>query len=510
MSHLTPVSLVVWMADPFLEGQSDAFFREEMSVLNTTHMMALLESRLQRRRGYNVAVGAVEYYDDEVKRWMPLLAEHDVSKFSLPIKLKMWSRKRHFTCRVHPLRATHEDYLPRRIAVKALDLAGLREELRASLPPHEHNFHDILLCDPSTMGWALLEDLGTVPVGMDHLDLKLIPSEHSVSQGDVLAAPQAPIRNDADRLRHVMALEKTMTQTPPQPTSMTAPRNRLGYHNIPSVATQYGDTTVEMPVRIGATPLSHTSAEIRSLHNPERQGVAPSERKAPLNEPNRNGCCYPGSGQTNSVDSSRHGELKRQAIGYIRTLLQDPESPLQEYLPLGGLPTADLVNLTALAAHYFMIRCPLRPDTNLTSEDRSELHSILAQCIAEHPFAQRAPDEDPQQKKGIPRREEPTITHHVYTDTHSRDSPQVVLMQPAIDTSGSVTVYGTVTCPNAVECKWILKAKGETIDIDAIFATGLAVTSPISSSCFSLTLLPGMYCPAIFSSPPYHSCETII
>ena len=515
--QLVSIRLVVWVADPDKAGADDGLvFKEELSVLNATHLAALLEGRL-RARGIHMAVGACEYYDGDIGRWMPLVAEHDIERFEQPIKLKLTGRKRSLVCRVHPLRATADNAIPRRIAVYAATLDDLRTALKAQLPPEDQGFHDVLLCDPQTLGWALLEDLSSVPRSVEHLDLKLVPLQHSVPHRELLERPRIPAPADLSdpnvRLRHVVALESARyaddaaAAALPSHTGPPAPEARP-YKSIPSVATSYRGRVVDMPVRIAATPMAHTLAEIRQLHDADIPPADPSllalRDTQHHEDQNRHGCCYPGSGQVYSVDSSDHGRLKRDVISYCRMLLEDPHSPVQEFLPPGGLPTSTLVNLTALTAHYFMIKSVVRPGSDLGPSDRSLIHSIIAECINDLPYVQQKRADDERRKEAADNFYNAAQGNRLWPDAGLNDSapppssnpaaPQVVLMRPRVDAESTIVVYGTVTCAYPVECKWTLKTRsGAGINVDSIFDRGLAVTEPVSSSSFALKLLPGMF-----------------
>eukprot|EP00659_Diplonema_papillatum_P015099 gene15099-23069_t len=146
---MADVRVVVWPADKHLEESvGGQVFQESMSVLNATHLIAILENRLQRGRNIPIRIGKVEYFDDAMEKWLLLVAEHDLAKFEQPIKLRVWSRRRLFTCKVYPLHTSASSFAPRRVSFYALNLEEFSEELRRQLPETERGFRDIVYEDP--------------------------------------------------------------------------------------------------------------------------------------------------------------------------------------------------------------------------------------------------------------------------------------------------------------------------------------------------------------------------
>eukprot|EP01060_Flectonema_neradi_P015613 TRINITY_DN2223_c4_g1_i1.p1 TRINITY_DN2223_c4_g1~~TRINITY_DN2223_c4_g1_i1.p1 ORF type:complete len:556 (+),score=73.84 TRINITY_DN2223_c4_g1_i1:37-1704(+) len=507
------MSVLVWVADKHLEdiigGQ---LYREDVDILNATHLAAILENRLNDR-GIPIAVGMIDWFDEGAEKWIPMSDSHDFnttpSSPEQPLKLRVWSRRRQFTCRLHPLREpVSPNYPLRTVSFYAMDIREFDAELRSKVPPYDSNFKEILYLCPFA-GWALLEDISKIPVDAHVIDLKLLPSDFN--KYEILPAPDLvmPPGNDSgsdERLRYLIAMEQERQRgVSPQEEELVVPVTTRKSVVVPEVAVPFGQDEVMMPGRIAIQPLPHTSAEVRYLHNsniatalqhPSHQEylerVRKKEEALKQQDPNRIDCCYPGSGQVHSVDSSGHGDLKRQVISYTRQLLQDPCSPVQDHLPIGGLPTQDLVNLTALVGHYFMVRCPCRPHATLEPEDKAHIHNILANCISELPYTatlQRKREEDLRRAQEAA----PSVTEQIENFRSAANSPppQVVLMRPVLSEDSTDVVYGTVTYPSPVVCKWFLNTPQKTLDIEDIFIRGLAVTEPVSASSFCLKFLPG-------------------
>ena len=512
LPSMNRMSVLVWVADKHLEevigGQ---LFKEEVEVLNPTHLAAILENRLNEK-GVPVAVGLIDWFDEGAEKWIPMSDTQDLSLMtslpSNPLKLRVWSRRRQFTCRIHPLREpVSPNYPIRTVSFHAIDIRDFESELRARVPPYESDFKEILyLCNFS--GWTLLEDISRIPVDSHVVDLKLLTADFN--KYDLLPAPDMslPPGNDGgsdDRLRYLIAMEQERQRSSsPQEPIATVPIIKKSIV-VPEVPVVFGNDEVLMPGRIAIQPLPHTTAEVRYLHNSNietalqqpahqehLQRVKRKEEALKKQDPNRVDCCYPGSGQVHSVDSSGHGDLKRQVISYTRQLLQDPCSPVQVYLPAGGLPTQDLVNLTALVGHYFMVRCPVCPHAILEVEDKAHIHDILANCISELPYTanlQRRRQDDLRQMQEAG----PSVTEQIenYRSSSQSPPPQVVLMRPVLSSDSTIAVYGTVTYPSPVVCKWFLQTSQKTIDIEDIFIRGMAITEPVSASSFCLKFLPG-------------------
>eukprot|EP01064_Diplonema_japonicum_P006315 TRINITY_DN14209_c1_g3_i1.p1 TRINITY_DN14209_c1_g3~~TRINITY_DN14209_c1_g3_i1.p1 ORF type:complete len:548 (+),score=74.53 TRINITY_DN14209_c1_g3_i1:84-1646(+) len=486
---LLDVKVAVWPADKFLEEKVQGqLFQDTLSVLNPTHMVALIESRLQKG-GVPLAVGRVEYYDEAIQKWMDLIPDHDLAKFSQPVKMRVWSRRRKFLCKVYPLRGTVSNYAPRSVSFFALNLKEFEDELRARLPPSEQDFKDILHNDPRT-GWVLLETLSDIPVDAVYSELKLIPKENSLAtterREESPLPPDLSNYNETQKLQHIIALESA---------------RKKHDEDKQSASEKYLQTVKEkdksedrswMPTRLSVKPMLHTTAEVSYLHNEQIRNASSEGRiedhSKRFPDPNRDECCYPGSGQVHSMESSGHGDLKRQVISYIRTLLQDVNSPLVEYLSPRGLPTNDLVNVTALVAHHFLVRSPCRPGFALSPEDKAHIHSLMAHVLLELPHNKNKTAEMAELARAEAR--SPPPQRNVSLVAEAAPAPQVVLMRPLLSAE-TVVIYGTVSCANPVECKWFLRTHNNHVDIEKIFERGFATTEPVSSSSFSLKLLPG-------------------
>jgi len=292
-------------------------------------------------------------------------------------------------------------------------------------------------------------------------------------------------------------------------------RGRFGAGEAPTAAASEGirppqSPASTMPTRMTVPPLPHVGTEVRRLHVPQfqqlqEQGLGTDGKPRPPPDKHRDGCCYPGSGQVHSLESSGHGDLKRAVIAYARSVLQEQAagSPLAAYLPTGGLTTQQLVNVTALAAHHFLIRCPLRPhDPVLSPEDKAAVHTVLAHILADLPGQYRgglvhiasAEEEAVTEPPESPRVQEPAWPPPP-REVQESGRPVVVLMRPMLTEDVSVVVYGTVTCPSPVTCKWELRRENVEVPLDDIFQRGLATTEPVSASSFSLRIAPGTLVP---------------
>lgn len=716
---LHTVDCLVWVADRRVReqvqgmvgqgGDSLLCFREQLRVINATHLAAVLESRLQGKHQIPITIGLIEYHDETFGRWMPLQATPHIQELPRPVRLRVWGRKRRLQCVVLPLRQTAARFAPRAMTLFADSLDELCTELKKRLPESEQDFGDVLYRDPGTGAWVLLEDVAALPPDPR---LKLVPSERSLLDGerrrelrrergleipddylgvnpfetggivdsaavrgalqhaDAPDSPQRalpyapgdewgdlPARRSATASPHAhAAAQQPMTpqpapygvqQWPPAdpraaapgrlhpggpcaapspftPQQGVAPAGMMGrgspmqggrggappqYHRPPAHPQQYpaglvgtprrapsrseqvyqqqpppregglpsrdvqdgamdrlrhqvkleagrlgadgtvttvpaGSFPVDLPVRQNTVPGGeggdfprrtlapqqpepHIQAEVKYLHCSEydteqARRLGPDGRpKARADETARDQCCYPGSGQLHSCESSGHGDLKRALIKYVRKLLQEhaPGSPLAPYLPLGGLTTQQLVGVTSLAAHHFMVRCPSRPgEKELLPEDKAAVHTILAHILSELPGKYRAgavPIPTAEEQRAM--EEEAAADAAAEADARRgsppplrfpRDSaealgsgrPVVVLMRPMLAEDHSLVLYGTVTCTASVTCRWRLRRDNQEVAFDDIFANGLAITEPVSASSFCLRLLPG-------SLPPGSRCE---
>eukprot|EP01065_Artemidia_motanka_P010744 TRINITY_DN15752_c0_g1_i1.p1 TRINITY_DN15752_c0_g1~~TRINITY_DN15752_c0_g1_i1.p1 ORF type:complete len:731 (+),score=238.98 TRINITY_DN15752_c0_g1_i1:55-2193(+) len=644
---------LIWVADKRLQHQLHDMahgaegllcMREEIRAINSTHLAAVLESRLRSKHKLPICIGLVEHWDPDFQRWVPMQEETSVASFPHPVKLRVWGRKRRMRCVVLPLRQTAASFAPRAVTAFADTVQDLALELRSNLPPSEADFGDILYLDPEANTWVLLEDIGALP---ETPQLKLVPSDRSlllreggpvltprreerpvqtpghsapISRLDTLRQlvsgppelrqrgsgtpvrpppagtpewaepdPQhsprervdlwadgwqqphphtshgrlhtAPVHEPAPRLGGPLHQEGTVYDprtSPPRhggPTPRREEMNRsdivyaqepspmqvLGAepqgmalarlrHQVEVGAMRCGTEALTpaganppgpppppradfpgnaladgvMPPRLPVSPLPHVEAEVRRLHMPQfrelqERGVLPDGRPRPPPDPHRDLCCYPGSGQHTNLDSSGHGDLKRSVIAYTRSVLQEAAvgSPIADYLPAGGLTTQQLVNVTALAAHHFMVRCPLRPgDPELTADDRASLHTILAYILADLPGQYRAgtvhvpsAEADEVQTEAPPPAAAPAWPPPPRPQEQGR--PVVVLMRPMLAEDTSVVLYGTVTCPSSVTCRWELRRDRVEVPLESIFNRGLAVTESVSASSFCLRILAG-------------------
>lgn len=94
----------------------------------------------------------------------------------------------------------------------------------------------------------------------------------------------------------------------------------------------------------------------------------------------------------------------------------------------------------------------------------------------------------------------PPTLHFPSDAGYAGGRPVVVLMRPMLAEDNALVIYGTVTCTASVQCRWHLTRGRHEVDFDEIFATGLAVTEPVSASSFCLRLLAG-------ALPPGSNCE---